>query len=94
MGHRDRFDDIPFFWSAHYDNLSIRYTGHVERWDEIRIDGDVAKLDCAVSYVVKGKRRAIATINRDRQSLQTEVEMEKELLLKPPAAVTVKPSTV
>jgi apoptosis-inducing factor 3 len=94
LGHRDRFDDIPFFWSAHYDNLSIRYTGHVEAWDETRIDGDLTKLDCAVSYMVKGRRRAIATINRDRQSLQTEVEMEKELLLKPPAAVTVKPSTV
>jgi NADPH-dependent 2,4-dienoyl-CoA reductase/sulfur reductase-like enzyme/nitrite reductase/ring-hydroxylating ferredoxin subunit len=93
LGHRDRFDDIPFFWSAHYDNLSIRYTGHVERWDETRIDGDVTKLDCAVSYVVGGKRRAMATINRDRQSLQTEVEMERELLLKPRPAVTVQPST-
>ena len=93
LGHRDRFDDIPFFWSAHYDNLSIRYIGHVERWDETRIDGDVMKLDCAVSYMVNGKRRAMATINRDRQNLQTEVEMERELLLKPPPAVTVEPST-
>ena len=93
LGHRDRFDDIPFFWSAHYDNVSIRYTGHVEHWDETRIDGDLTKLDCAVSYMVNGKRRAIATINRDRQSLETEVEMERELLLKPPSAVTVAPST-
>ena len=93
LGHRDRFDDIPFFWSAHYDNVSIRYTGHVEHWDETRIDGNLTKLDCAVSYMVNGKRRAMATINRDRQSLQTEVEMEKELLLKPPSAVTVAPST-
>jgi 3-phenylpropionate/trans-cinnamate dioxygenase ferredoxin reductase subunit len=92
LGHRDRFDDIPFFWSAHYDKLSIHYTGHVEQWDETRIDGDVRKLDCAVSYVVNGKRRAMATINRDRQSLQTEVEMERELLLKPPPAVTMQPS--
>jgi len=84
LGHRDRFDDIPFFWSAHYDNLSIRYTGHVEQWDETKIDGDVMKLDCAVSYMVGGKRRAMATINRDRQSLETELEMERELLLKPP----------
>ena len=94
LGHRDRFDDIPFFWSAHYDNVSIRYTGHAEHWDETRIDGDLTKLDCAVSYMVNGKRRAIATINRDRQSLETEVEMEKELLLKPPPAVTVARSTV
>jgi len=93
LGHRDRFDDIPYFWSAHYDNLSIHYTGHVEHWDETKIEGDVMKQDCAVSYLVGGKRRAMATINRDRQSLQTEVEMERELLLKPPSPVTVEPST-
>jgi NADPH-dependent 2,4-dienoyl-CoA reductase/sulfur reductase-like enzyme/nitrite reductase/ring-hydroxylating ferredoxin subunit len=93
LGHRDRFDDIPYFWSAHYDKLSIHYTGHVEHWDETRIEGDVTKHDCAVSYLVGGKRRAMATINRDRQSLETEVEMERELLLKPPSRVTVEPST-
>lgn len=92
LGHRDSFDDIPFFWSAHYDNLSIHYTGHVEHWDETRVDGDVMKLDCAVSYLVGGNRRAMATINRDRQSLETEVEMEQELLLKPPPPLTVEPS--
>ncbi|MEP6857083.1 MAG: FAD-dependent oxidoreductase [Gemmatimonadales bacterium] len=92
LGHRDRFDDIPFFWSAHYDKLSIQYTGHVEHWDETRIDGDVMKFDCAVSYMVNGKRRAMATINRDRQNLETEVAMERELLLKPPPPVTVGPS--
>jgi 3-phenylpropionate/trans-cinnamate dioxygenase ferredoxin reductase subunit len=90
LGARDRFDDIPFFWSAHYDKLSIQYIGHVEHWDEIRIDGDVMKMDCAVSFVVGGKRRAMATINRDRQNLETEVELEKELLLKPPSAVTLE----
>ena len=94
LGHRDRFDDIPFFWSAHYDKLSIQYTGHVEHWDETRIEGDVMKLDCAVSYLADGKRRAMATINRDRQNLETEVEMERELLLKPPPPVTVEPSAV
>lgn len=92
LGRRNRFDDIPFFWSAHYDKLSIQYTGHVEHWDETRIDGDVRKLDCAVSYMVNGKRRAMATINRDRQNLETEVAMERELLLKAPPPVTVEPS--
>jgi NADPH-dependent 2,4-dienoyl-CoA reductase/sulfur reductase-like enzyme/nitrite reductase/ring-hydroxylating ferredoxin subunit len=90
LGGRDRFDDIPFFWSEHYDKLSIRYVGHVERWDEARIEGDVMKKDCAVSYMVGGKRRAMATINRDRRNLQTEVEMETELLLKPPPSITVE----
>jgi NADPH-dependent 2,4-dienoyl-CoA reductase/sulfur reductase-like enzyme/nitrite reductase/ring-hydroxylating ferredoxin subunit len=92
LGHRDRFDDIPFFWSAHYDKVSIQYTGHVERWDETRIDGDVMKSDCAVSYMVGGRRRAMATINRDHQNLENEVAMETELLLKPPPQITIQPA--
>ena len=94
LGYRDRFDDIPFFWSAHYDKLSIQYTGHVDKWDETRIEGDVMKMDCAVSYIVAGQRRAMATINRDRQNLQTELLMEAELLLKPPATVTFESAEV
>lgn len=91
LGHRDRFDDIPFFWSNHYDELSIQYTGHVEKWDETRIDGNVKEMDCAVSFMVNGKRRAIATINRDRQNLEAEVAMERELLLEPPASLNLRP---
>ncbi|GAC1488795.1 MAG: FAD-dependent oxidoreductase [Gemmatimonadaceae bacterium] len=90
LGGRDRFDEIPFFWSVHYDALSIRYIGHVERWDETRIEGDVMKMDCAVSFMVGGRRRAMATINRDRDNLETEIALETELLLKPPQPVTLE----
>jgi apoptosis-inducing factor 3 len=92
LGHRDRFDDIPFFWSNHYDKLSIQYTGHVEKWDETRIDGNVKEMDCAVSFMVNGRRRAIATINRDRQNLEAEVSMERELLLEAPLSLNLKPA--
>ena len=90
LGRRERFRDIPYFWSAHYDKLTIRYTGHVERWDKTRIEGDVMKMDCAVSYIVRGEPRAMATINRDRKNLETEVTLETELLLKPPPPVTIE----
>jgi apoptosis-inducing factor 3 len=92
LGHRDRFDDIPFFWSNHYDTLSIQYIGHVDRWDETVIEGDVMKMDCAISYLKNGKRRAMATINRDRENLRTEIALEKELLFKPPSDITVAPA--
>jgi len=94
LGDSDRFDDIPYFWSAHYDNLTIRFIGHVDRWDNTKIDGDVMKMDCAVSYMVAGKRRAMATINRDRRNLQTEIELETELLLKPPPLITLEAQDV
>jgi 3-phenylpropionate/trans-cinnamate dioxygenase ferredoxin reductase subunit len=94
LGNRARFDDIPFFWSNHYDELSIQYTGHVDRWDETRVDGDPAKMDCAVSYIVNGQRRAVATINRDRQNLETELAMQKELLLQAPVSINLQPAEV
>lgn len=90
LGHRDRFDDIPFFWSAHYDVVQIGYTGHVDRWDSTVVDGNIEKLDCAVSYLAGGKRRAMATINRDRQNLETELELARALLLQPPPPVSVE----
>ncbi len=90
LGRRERFRDIPYFWSAHYDKLTIGYTGHVERWDKTLIEGDVMKMDCAVSYIVGGEPRAMATINRDRKNLETEVTLETELLLKPPPPVTIE----
>jgi apoptosis-inducing factor 3 len=94
LGARDCFDDIPFFWSAHYDKLSIRYLGHAEHWDETKVEGDVAKGDCAVSFMAGGKRRAMATINRDVRNLEAEVEFETELLLRPRPPATLEAAEI
>lgn len=75
LGAQERFGDVPFFWSAHYD-VSINYVGHAEKWDRITVDGDPATRDVAVRYERGGKLLAIATIFRDDESLRTEVEME------------------
>ena len=68
---------MPFFWSQHYD-VTINYVGHAERWDEIEIDGDIAgtRLRC-VRYKRGGRTLAVATIFRDRESLEAEVAMEQ-----------------
>jgi len=75
LGARERFDDVPFFWSAHYD-VSINYVGHAEKWDATVVDGDPAKHDVAVRFDSAGKPLALATIFRDEQSLAFELEME------------------
>ena len=75
LGARQRFDAVPFFWSRHYD-ISINYVGHAERWDEVAIDGSLEALDCAVTYRRGGKTLAVATIGRDRASLEAEARME------------------
>ena len=76
LGGRQRFDAVPFFWSQHYD-VPINYVGHAEAWDELSIDGDVAKRDCVVRYLGKGRVLAVASIYRDLESLGAEAAMEQ-----------------
>lgn len=76
LGRREVFDDVPFFWSQHYD-IQINYVGHAERWDEARVDGSFDAHDCTVSYMRQNRRLAVATVFRDRESLQAELEMER-----------------
>ncbi len=75
LGRRQRFDAVPFFWSAHYD-VSIVYVGHAEKWDKIEIDGRVEAKDCRVTYRRDGRVLAVATIGRDAESLRAELELE------------------
>jgi apoptosis-inducing factor 3 len=77
LGRRERFDAVPFFWSQHYD-VTIRYVGHAERWDAVKIDGSLDAQDCAVSYTSGGRTLAVATIARDRDNLQAEIELERD----------------
>jgi apoptosis-inducing factor 3 len=77
LGYREPFDAVPFFWSRHYD-VAIKYVGHAEQWDDAWIDGSLDARDCAVTYTRGGRRLAVATIGRDRESLQSEVDMERQ----------------
>jgi NADPH-dependent 2,4-dienoyl-CoA reductase/sulfur reductase-like enzyme/nitrite reductase/ring-hydroxylating ferredoxin subunit len=76
LGRREKFEAVPFFWSQHYD-VPINYVGHAEQWDELAVDGDIAARDCAVRYKRKGRVLAVATIYRDGESLEAEVQMER-----------------
>ena len=76
LGARQRFDAAPFFWSAHFD-MTIGYVGHAEEWDDVAIDGRVEDRDCAVSYRLRGRTLAVATVGRDLESLRAEVALEQ-----------------
>jgi NADPH-dependent 2,4-dienoyl-CoA reductase/sulfur reductase-like enzyme len=78
LGRRERFDAVPFFWSQHYD-VAIKYIGHAEKWDSIEVNGSLDARDCSVAYVVNGRRQALVTISRDRESLSTEAAWEREV---------------
>jgi len=75
LGAEERFAMVPFFWSAHFD-VTLAYVGHAERWDRMEIDGDPRAHDCRVEYFLGGKRLAVATVGRDRDSLLAEAEAE------------------
>jgi NADPH-dependent 2,4-dienoyl-CoA reductase/sulfur reductase-like enzyme len=79
LGQQEAFDAVPFFWSQHYD-VPIAYVGYVDKWDRAIVEGDLASRDGAVTYYRNGQARAQATINRDRQSLTTELAMEPALV--------------
>ena len=66
---------MPFFWSQHYD-VSISYVGHAERWEHVEIAGSLESRDCEISYRANGRTLAVATIGRDRASLEAEVRLE------------------
>lgn len=76
LGARERFDQVPFFWSAHYD-VSVNYVGHAEQWDRVAVDGRAEARDVAVRFEREGKVLALATIFRDEESLKTEIGMER-----------------
>ena len=78
LGRRERFDAVPFFWSQHYD-VTIRYVGHAEHWDEVRVDGALEARDATVSFFNKGRRLAVATVSRDQDNLRAEVELERDV---------------
>jgi NADPH-dependent 2,4-dienoyl-CoA reductase/sulfur reductase-like enzyme/nitrite reductase/ring-hydroxylating ferredoxin subunit len=72
LGARQAYDTTPFFWSAHYD-LTIRYVGHAERWDSAIVTGDLSARDGRVDFHVDGRLAAVATVGRDRDSLEAEI---------------------
>jgi apoptosis-inducing factor 3 len=76
LGARERFDSAPFFWTQQHD-LLLSYVGHAAKWDRVEIDGSLAAKDCRLIYWLGGRKLAVLTIGRDRDSLAAEIELEK-----------------
>lgn len=76
LGQEHPFDDVPFFWSHHYD-LDIRHVGHAAGWDEIRVDGSLVTRDYIARYFHQGTLLAAASIGRDLENLQVEAQLHR-----------------
>jgi NADPH-dependent 2,4-dienoyl-CoA reductase/sulfur reductase-like enzyme/nitrite reductase/ring-hydroxylating ferredoxin subunit len=78
LGHA--FRDVPFFWSQHYE-VQISYVGHASSWDGFQIIGDLTKGNVCGVYRKGSRVLAVATIGRDRVSLQAEAALERNDLM-------------
>jgi NADPH-dependent 2,4-dienoyl-CoA reductase/sulfur reductase-like enzyme len=77
LGVDEKFNAVPFFWSQHYD-VGINYVGAGGHHDRVVVDGDPAAKDCAVRFFAGDKLLAVATIYRDRESLEAELAFEDQ----------------
>ena len=57
---------VPFFWSGQYD-VKLRYIGHAQQWDEIKLDGNLDEPEFLAYYLKDNRVMAVAGINRDRE---------------------------
>jgi apoptosis-inducing factor 3 len=78
LGADRPFQMVPFFWTKHFD-LSIRYVGHAEQWDDLIVEGDLSRRNAIVRIRAKGRDLAVATVGRDDESLRAELAMERQL---------------
>ncbi|MEZ4503033.1 MAG: FAD-dependent oxidoreductase [Dehalococcoidia bacterium] len=75
LGHDEAFDLVPFFWTQQYD-ITINYVGHATDWNEAHVMGDIAAHDGMVAFSEARGTMAVASVFRDRASLEAEVALE------------------
>jgi 3-phenylpropionate/trans-cinnamate dioxygenase ferredoxin reductase subunit len=76
LGERERFEAVPFFWTSQFD-FALNYIGHAEEWNKLELKGSIEDHNCKLSFQRAGKTLAVATVGRDRESLENEVAMER-----------------
>jgi hypothetical protein len=80
---------VPFFWTEQYD-FGLGYVGHAEYWDKAEIAGSLDGRDCAITYLRRGRKLAVAVVHRDLEGLRAEVEFEQVIARNSASGRTVK----
>jgi NADPH-dependent 2,4-dienoyl-CoA reductase/sulfur reductase-like enzyme/nitrite reductase/ring-hydroxylating ferredoxin subunit len=74
LGDEAPYRDVPFFWTHQFD-VALRYVGHAAEWERVEGEGS-GRDDRAFRYLDGESLLALATIGRDRESLEAEAELE------------------
>ena len=57
-------------------------------WDKAEIEWSLEAGDCAITYRLKGRRLAMAVVQRDLEGLRAEVEFERVIAMNSAGAET------
>ena len=77
LGLAGPFNDVPFFWSQHYE-VTLCYVGRANGDAQIEVIGSLEQRDATVVYRVGGKVVAALTVGRDRECLAIEAALERQ----------------
>jgi NADPH-dependent 2,4-dienoyl-CoA reductase/sulfur reductase-like enzyme/nitrite reductase/ring-hydroxylating ferredoxin subunit len=77
LGLAGPFNDVPFFWSQHYE-VTLSYVGRANGDAGIEVIGNLEKRDATVVYRQSGRVVAALTVGRDRESLAIEAALERQ----------------
>ena len=75
LGQDRSFTSAPFFWSEQF-GTAIRYVGQSSNWDQILVDGDMDSGSFTIRYFTEGTHCASASVGRDRENLEDELQLE------------------
>ncbi|HKJ46060.1 MAG TPA: FAD-dependent oxidoreductase [Balneolales bacterium] len=82
LDHNVPFKRIPFFWTDQA-KAHLLYVGHVQKWDNLIIDGDVSSGDFMAYFVKDDKILAAATPNREKEIAAIQELMQFDLIPEP-----------
>lgn len=69
------YQDVPFFWTHQYDT-AVCLVGNAPDWDTAQLYGDLSAGSAAVAFRAGGRVLAVATVGREKLSLQIEAAMQ------------------
>ena len=65
LGHRNSYQEIPWFWSDQYD-LNLQYVGFHTTWDQMVVRGRLDAGNYLACYINNGRVDAAVGLNRAR----------------------------